>query len=287
MNKLISMLLAIVMCLFLFACADSQQAQTNNKIDNDINIIKADVVGTWIDLDPTSFGMKMVIAEDGTGSVTSAEEVIKLNWERTDDTLTIIANSKEFIFKIDDSDGVVELLWQGDFIRHKMVSEKDYNRIIEIIEINTDNWQDYLEVKPYVNPKTDASNEISDLMIGCALVLKDEYASRICAVDCTLEYSLGETYICPIEYNTTTNEYLIRTAYTQEEAESKGYFIASYTYTDTDRLGKYSAYGFKFGTHHGCNTDTLQRKGDVVSAETEFYGAIEITNIQGNFYFKR
>lgn len=287
MKKLFSLILVLVMCVSLCACGVSGQAESSNTTENVISMMKTDVVGTWIDIDPTSFGMKIVIAEDGTGTVTTADEVIDLDWERTVDTLTIFANSKEYVFEMDISDGIVELLWQGEFIHHKMVSEQDYNRLIEIVEINTDNWQDYLEVKPFVRPRTDASDEISDLMVGCALALNDEYAGRICAVDCTLEYSLDERYICPIEYNTTTNEFSFGTAYTQEEAESKGYFIASYTYSDTDRLSKYSAFGFEFGNQHGCNTDTLQVNGDIVSAETELFGTIEITNIQGTFYFKR
>lgn len=298
MKKIITLLLVAVMCISLVACGSdtpqtdnngSQQEQSNNKTDKEINIKKVDVVGTWINMASTSHGMKMVIEEDGTGIVTLGDQVLDLVWERIDDdTLTITANSKELVFEMGVSNGMVELLWQGPFTRYIMVTENDYNNMIEIVEITADNWQDYMEIKPFIEPRTDDFNDITDLTVGCALVLKDEYANRISASDCAIEYSLGGRYICPIEYNSTTKEFTLGAAYTKEEAEGKGYYVdSSYTHTDTDKLGSYQEYGFEFGPQHGCYPDSFQVNEDIVTAETEFYDTIEISRIQGNIYFKK
>ena len=289
MKKIIALLLAVVMCFSLSACNSENKTDNNNNSDKEINIKKVEVVGTWINTASTSHGMKMVLAEDGTGSVTLGDEVLELVWERIDDdTLTINADSKELVFEMGVSNGIVELLWQGVFSHYTMVSEQDYINMIEVVEITADNWQNYFEIESFVKPQTDDFNDIIDLYIGHALVLKDEYASKISAADCAIEYSFSGKYICPIEYKVATNEVTFGTAYTKEEAENKGYYVDfSYTATDTEKLGSYGEYGFEFGPMYGCYHDSFETGEDVITAETEIFGNVEITRIQGNLYFKK
>lgn len=296
MKKIIALFLVVLMCFSLVACGDdsqtnengSQQEHNNNETNKEIDIKKVDVVGTWINIASTSHGMKMIIEEDGTGSVALGEQVMDLVWERIDDdTMTITADSEELIFEIGVSDGIVELLWQGVFSHYTMVSEQDYNNMIEIVELTSENWQNYFEVKPYAKPMTNDFDEITDLMISSTLVLKDEYANKFAASDGAVEVSFGGEYRCPIEYNSSTKELTLGTPYTKEENEKQGYYISSEEITNTEKLANYDEYGLVIGGGTGCTPNTLKINGDIVTADSSYYETIEIIRIQGNLYFKK
>lgn len=295
MKKILALLLALIMCVTLVACGNddtqtndgSQDKQEETKNDKEINLKKVNVVGTWMNLASTSFGMKMVLAEDGTGSVSLGEEANDLTWKRVDDdTLAVTAKTNELLFEMGVVDGVVELLWQGTFTRYKMVSEQDYNNKVESVEINADNWQDYFEVKPYAEARKDDFGEVSDVSIGAALVLKDEYASSYMAADGAVEATLGEQYRCPITYNVATGELTLGEAYTEDELAAMNAFPITEDYTTTEKLSYYNENGVELNGY-GCYPDTLEVNGDVITADNVYYGSIVITRIQGTLYLEK
>lgn len=285
MKKILALLMVAVMCFSLAACGGDKE--TSNKNDKEIDIKKVDVVGTWINTASTSHGMKMVIEEDGTGSCTLGEQVAELVWERIDDdTLTINTDSNELLFEMGVSNGVVELLWQGTFSHYTMVSEQDYNNMIEAVEITADNWQNYLEIKPYAKPSTDDFNEITGLQIGCSLVLKDEYVDKLVASDGAIGYTISGQYKCHIEYNSATKELTLGAPFTEAEMEAMGMSNSDQVITDTGKLGFYREYGFEI-FRDASYSGSCEVNGDIVSAVVSYYENIEITKIQGNLYFEK
>ncbi len=296
MKKIFALILAVVMCCSLAACGGDdtqnngenvQQEQTDNKNDKEINIKKVNVVGAWMNVASTSHGMKMVLSEDGKGYVTLVEENEDLTWERIDDdTLSVTANGKELLFEIGASDGIVELIWKGTFSRYTMVSEADYNNMIEAVEITAENWQEYFEVKPYAEPRKDDFGDVTDVTIGAALVLKDKYADSFKAADGAVEAKMSGQYHCPITYNVATGELELGAAYTADELAQKNLYPSTEEYISTEKLSYYNENGIEFNGY-GCYHDSFAVNGDIVTADNAYYETIEITRIQGTLYLDK
>lgn len=294
MKKILALLLVAVMCFSLAACggnelqtdnSGSQQEQSDNRNDKEINIKKVDVVGTWKNTSSNDHGFVMTINEDGTGTIILGEQELTITWEKTDEEIICNTGSKELTFKIRANNGVVEMSYKDGY--YVVVSEQDYENTIECVELTLENWQQYFEIKPYAEPQTDAFDELSDLMICTTLVLKDEYVNTFAASDGAIEVSFGGEYRCPIEYNSATKELTLGTPYTKEESEQKGYYLSTEAVTYTDELTYYREYGFRIGGGVGCPPDTFKVEGDIVTADITYYDTIEITRIQGNLYFKK
>lgn len=294
MKKLFALLLVAVMCFSLAACggnepqtdnSGSQQEQSSNKNDKEINIKKVDVVGTWVNTSSNDHGFVMTINEDGTGTIILGEQELTITWEKTDEEIICNTGSKELTFKIRANNGVVEISYKDGY--YVVVSEQDYENTIECVELTLENWQQYFEIKHYAEPQTNDFDEIFGLMISSTLVLKDEYANAYAGSDGAVEASFGDKYYCPIEYNSATKELTLGTPYTKEESEQKGYYPSTETVTNTNNLTYYREYGFGIGGGVGCWRDTVKVEGDIVTADTAYYDIIEITRIQGNLYFKK
>ena len=151
MKKIITLLLVAVMSLSLVACggnelqtdnSGSQQEQSDNKNDKEINIKKVDVVGTWKNTSSNDHGFVMTINEDGTGTIILGEQELTITWEKTDEEIICNTGSKELTFKIRSNNDVVEMSYKDGY--YVVVSEQDYTNMIEVVEITADNWQDYL-----------------------------------------------------------------------------------------------------------------------------------------------
>ena len=295
MKKLFALLLVAVMCFSLVACggnepqtdnSGSQQEQSDSKNDKEINIKKVDVVGTWKNTSSKDHGFVMTVNEDGTGEIAlSGEQTLSITWEKTDEEMICNTGSKELTFKIRANNGIVEMSYNDGY--YVVVSEQDYENTIECVELTLDNWQQYFEIKPYAEPQTDDFDEISDLMIYCTLVLKDEYANAYAGSDGAIETSFGGQYRCPIEYNSATKELTLGTPYTEEENNQAGYGVSTETSTNTTKLTHYREYGFGIGGGSGCAPDTFKVEGDIAAGDAYYYETIEVTRIQGNLYFKK
>ena len=294
MKKIFAMLLVAVMCFSLAACggnepqtgnSGSQQEQSDNKNDKEINIKKVDVVGTWKNTSSNDHGFVMTINEDGTGTIILGEQELTITWKKTDEEIICNTAFKELTFKIQANNGVVEMSYKDGY--YVVVSEQDYENTIECVELTLENWQQYFEIKPYAEPQTDAFDELSDLMICTTLVLKDEYANTFAGSDGAIEVSFGGAYRCPIEYNSATKELTLGTPYTKEENEQQGYYLSTEAITYTNELTYYREYGFAIGGGVGCNPDTFKVEGDIATADASYYETIEITRIQGHLYFKK
>ncbi len=162
------------------------------------------------------------------------------------------------------------------------------NNKIEVVELTADNWQNYLEIETVFRAETNAFNDIDNLWVNYALVLKDEYVSKFSGADGAFEFSFSEQTLRPIEYNVSTKEFTLGTAYTQEEIKSMHIgFDASETDTRIVYFGGYGEYGFETDEWHGCYPDSFQAGEDVVTGDTSIFGNVEITRIQGNLYFKK
>lgn len=117
MKKIIALLLVAVMSLSLVACdgnepqtgnSGSQQEQSDNKNDKEINIKKVDVVGTWKNTSSNDHGFVMTINEDGTGTIILGEQELTITWKKTDEEIICNTAFKELTFKIQANNGVVE-----------------------------------------------------------------------------------------------------------------------------------------------------------------------------------
>ena len=294
MKKLFALLLVAVMCFSLVACggnepqtdnSGSQQEQSSNKNDKEINIKKVDVVGTWKNTSSKDHGFVMTINEDGTGTIILGEQELTITWEKTDEEIICNTGSKELTFKIRANNGVVEMSYNDGY--YVVVSEQDYTNMIEVVEITADNWKDYLEIETYADPTTNDFKEITGISISCALVLKDEYVDKFAGSDGAVETSYSGYNYFPIQYNTATKELTLGTPYTEQENEQKGYYPSTETNANTEELSYYSEYGFRLRVGGGDVPDTLNVDGDVVTADVGYYETIEIARIQGTLYFKK
>ncbi len=273
MKKISTLFLATIMSLLVVACGSETK--------------KVDVVGTWINIATTSHGMVMNLEEGGTGTVSLGEEVLELTWERTDeDTLVCNADSQELLFEIGIADGVAEMRWQGVFAHYTMVSEEDYKKKINAIEITMDNWQDYFEIKPYIDVRRNDFDEIDDIKFGTKMVLKEEYADKFAGADGAVEVLKKDSYYCNVEYNAATGEYVIGDAYSEDVLKEKDYYTSDDD-TISDKLSNYGKNGLTFGGYRGGYPDSKEVNGDTIKIDVENYANIDVIKIKGNLYLNK
>lgn len=282
MKKIIALLLVAVMCFSLAACGGDNEASNNN--DKEIDIKKVDVVGTWKNTSSKDHGFVMTINEDGTGTIILGEQELTITWEKTDEEIMCNTGSKELTFKIRANNGVVEMIYNDGY--YVVVSEQDYNNMIEVVELTVENFNDYFDWKPYAEPRTNDFGEIEDLMMYCTVVLKDEYANKFVASIGAVEFEYSE-YRCPIEYNAKTKEVTLGTPFTKEENEQLGYYVSTELMTDTTKLDNYREYGIEFCGGVGCSPDTFKVNGDIVTANAEYWNIVKFSRLQGTLYFKK
>ena len=203
MKKVFALLLATAMCFSPAACggtdtnnsselrtseSGTQQEQSSNKTDNETDINEIDVVGTWKNTSSKDHGYVMTINTDGTGTILLGDQELTITWTRTNEELICNTGSKELTFKIRANDDLVEMRYKDDY--YVVVSEQNYDNIIECTELTLGNWQNYLEVRPYAKPGTNAFDEIDGLTIGCALVLKAEYVDKLVDSEGAIGYTI-------------------------------------------------------------------------------------------------
>lgn len=144
----------------------------------------------------------------------------------------------------------------------------------QVIELTTENWQDYLEFRLFAEPTTNAFGEVTGVSCEIRLCLKDDIAQNVIDMnEVVLEYSLSGGHGCWYQYNVESNEL------TQKEPAAEGQDDDGYTGTGSFPLYLFEAEKGR-GVFPGMEySETIE--GNTISFIAAKFENTEITRIQG------
>ena len=145
----------------------------------------------------------------------------------------------------------------------------------QVIDLTTENWQDYLEFRLFAEPTTNAFDEVTGILCQFKLYLKDDVAQNIIDVnEVALEYSLSGGYGCWYEYQVESNKLI------QKEAASEEHAFDNWTEHSSFKLYLSDLKeGRNITSHVGTNSVTIE--GNTISFISLAFEKMEVTRIQG------
>lgn len=241
MKKLLCMILALIMVMSLCACGEgtpdngsvnetgsNQNVPTDNAdADADANVeaIKAALTGTWVPSTSNKY-------EDGSNIITfNADGTIDMlgetyTWEVTsaksaeEGSLALYdGETKFYTAELEVKDKVL------NYLRFKFVKGADDKYRLsdeysiyatgyykesdfKIIEINSDNFADYFEMKEYARVSKDSFGDATRIVIDHGIVFKEEYGKvNLSISQAAFEYSYHSQSQYEVTADKTTGEY--------------------------------------------------------------------------------
>lgn len=239
MKKLISLLLVFAMALTLVACSGGVEASIKeaeklvaegnyaaalealsaaddySKLNAQIHALrlaqlqaeKGNIIGSWIH---TEGNIKLTFQDDFTGSYENLNNATQqsLDYEITADGKLYITYPSNLKLNIVQEDGITKLVNETGSTTY--VTEADYEKFApEVVELTTDNWQDYFELREALSLYTNNFGEIESFNIGYGLFLKKEYISRLKNItDVSFEIEADRAYRA-VELDEATGDYTL------------------------------------------------------------------------------
>lgn len=150
-------------------------------------------------------------------------------------------------------------------------TENEEEKEATAVEITTENWQKYFEIKTSVSENRNDFNEVDAFYPGKEFRLKDEWKEKVVDMDVAVEYSFTGGYSCYYTYNIETGELT-------EGERTTGY--AAEEDSDTFTMGKY--YIEKpYNLFNGISVGTFKLEGNIATAIGHNFENFEIARIQG------
>lgn len=210
------MLMALVMCLSLCACGKSEAVKNAEslidaigevtvdseaavaaaeeaynaltekekaKVENtstleaardalDAELFRQSFLGEWVNIDTSA---KISFDETGNG----ISDTMDFTYEIDGNTIQATIMGTEYKFYIEeDSDGILHL--KADNFKMDCVREENFSHFQpDAVEITTENWSAYFEIRECTSYYKNAFGEYVDVSTGFGIFLKDEYLERL------------------------------------------------------------------------------------------------------------
>ncbi len=234
MKKYVAILLALVMCLSLTACASEDEKafeaanalmeageyeqaleayysielyqKVSEKIYEAEEYLRTQgidfLVGTWKDLRSDAV---VEIKEDGTYKV---DDGYGNTWEDLlfyEDDIVYVLGALE----VKEEDGILHLTDEY----YDLVPEANYEELGPVeIAVTMDNWETYFELKETTTAQTNGFGEIEYISYGCALFLREEYQEKLAreydGVNVSFKVSYDES-LCEVSGDFPNGDYTL------------------------------------------------------------------------------
>lgn len=216
-KRLLSLILALVMCLAMTACASEEEKafeaadallaagdyegaidafssipsyqEISAKIEEAeklrmeaeklAHIANAQPLhGSWINADADSFGIAITLDIKPDGNCTVVWGDTVTDSDYSCMDNTFSIRMMGIDLKVEAQDGVTHLV--NDEFNMDFVSEADYSAFaLQEIELTIDNWQEYFELKEVNSIRENAFGEVESVYPTVGIFLKEEYYSRL------------------------------------------------------------------------------------------------------------
>ena len=298
MKKLLSLLLALVLCLSLCACGSGEQNNTTEE-QNDAPSVEApkelieQISGDWAVVEPYDGAPQVINVYEGVLLTLGDEKyemkyeegvIFSLWWEGKDiglvELITLPNGTINLEYKITES----SLPWYGSNTCHKgdyhttNPEQGETNNTVQTpqkyttVEITMDNWQDYFEFKEDYLYYEDAFGDCERVEIYYILVCKNGIQIEESLSNVAVECSYTREY-CYLEINPTDKTYTWsekRTLPTDETETVEMWNVRLGGYDNVKQYG-YGAKVFMFLSQGGksqygwvcSNFDVVRVKGSI------------------------
>ena len=311
MKKCIAILLCAVIALAVTACGQTESAPalTKEKVLEGFDRI---------------YGIALTYLEDSDAEGDKSVE-LTVNEDKT-----AVLNGEEAKWKVKTNDGgYLEIDSVGKDVYHLSVlayedekldvagsyaltnteTEKLYVKNmaiaeVETVEINEDNWEDYLEVVPVLYKQTDVFGEIEDIHYSHAVRLNEKYkdakvvpnanvwadsdykAGDIASADIAVELKLSGLTVKTIVYDIKKGSYELKD-YKLEEGDtlvSDKSVVAQATLDGFDIVHDSDSVSIEGGWNDYYDL-TLKNDGKTISRTEELYEKAKVNRIKGTISF--
>ena len=304
-NKIVSLLLAIAMCLSLAACASKDDKafeeanalleagdydgaiaafsaigryqEISSKIEEATKLREEAnagfLFGTWMDLNSNAV---FTFAPGGTATLTSYDSVTALEYEYANDTVTITA---PIVMKMNvaEVDGIQHITLEN----YDLISEADYAvHGPKPVEITLENWAEYFEIREAKYVWFNPFGDLESSSPGYGIFLKDEYYDRLAnsyeAVQVDFEVTYDEICYKAEGYESDNFDYNLLGEYTLTPTDPP--YWADKPETGLTATG--TVYDRRRETDGNTELDPFYQK---VAAQCSIYGATSSDSI--NYYY--
>ena len=174
MRTIISMLLALVMCLSLCACGNKN---TDTPIEGVSNNSEADsaLLGQWVSVEDRIHSF--LFTEDKQGAASNDKREAPIEWfydAETNDYVITVLDEDTFSIRLEVIEGFDCFTYNAHtfirideydtfMVKNTEPAESEETRGPVIVQLTLDNWSEYLEFTSRYEPSVNGFNEVDDV----------------------------------------------------------------------------------------------------------------------------
>ncbi len=161
----------------------------------------------------------------------------------------------------------------------------------EIIEINSDNWQEYFEIRRGVSVHEDAFGDVENVYVGYRLHIKDAYLEKTVRVDLAIEYLKSGNIAAKMEYDIENDVLTIGEELSEEYMKEHTYYVDKDA-TEQDTTTFSGDYELERGVglggfQGGWQTDSFIVENGIAKWDGGFYTQIELPRVEGTLTIEK
>ena len=161
----------------------------------------------------------------------------------------------------------------------------------ETIEINSDNWQEYFEIRKAASVNKDAFGDVQNVYAGYSIHIKDAYLEKTVRVDLAIEYLKSAKIAAKMEYDIENDVLTVGEELSEEYLDEHAYYVnkdetekETTTFSGDYELERGSGLG---GFQGGWQGEQVLVEDGIAKWDGLFYTQIELPRVEGTLIVEK